>query len=94
VTSPGPRLQRLSAYLGLAERPGGPSLLPRSAARPYLIVSGLGLLLVVIGGVLILLGKSPVWFAFSAPGAVLVVASAQLERRARRRLSRTRSNEG
>ena len=86
MTSPGPRMRRVLVYLGLVANPDGPPLLPRSAAKPYLILSGLGLLLVVVGGILLLLDKSPLWFAFSAPGAVLVVASAQLERRARRRL--------
>jgi hypothetical protein len=89
-------MRRVLVYLGLAANPDGPPLLPRSAARPYLISSGLGVLLVVAGGILIVLDKSPLWFAFSAPGAVLLIASAQLERRARRRFGQasSRSREG
>jgi hypothetical protein len=79
-------MPRVLVYLGLAANPDGSPLLPRSAAKPYLVVSGVGLLLVVVGAILLLLNESPLWLAFSAPGAVLVVASAQLERRARRRL--------
>jgi hypothetical protein len=84
-------MRRVLVYLGLAVNLGGPPLLPRSVARPYRILSGVGLLLVVVGAILLLLGKSPFWLVFSAPGAVLVVASAQLERRARRRLGEASS---
>lgn len=80
-------MQRVLVYLGLAEGPGAPPLLPRRAARPYQVASARGLLLVVTGAVLTADDRGPLAFALFVPGLILTIASPRLELRARRRLS-------
>ncbi len=73
-------------YLGLAEGPGAPPLLPRRAARPYQVASALGLLLVITGALLTADERGPLALALFVPGFILTIASPRLELRARRRL--------
>lgn len=92
MKSPSALGRSVLVYLGLAQGPETSSPIPREIARRLMIISGLGLLLVVSGGVLLFAGQSPLWVAFSGPGAILLFASRGLEKRTRRRLGSSRSS--
>ena len=92
MKSPSTLGRRVLVYLGLTQGPKSSLPLPREIANRLMVISGLGLLLVVSGGVLLFAGQSPLWVAFSGPGAVLLFISCGLAKRTRRRLGSSRSS--